>query len=82
MAIALLLYVLGLAHALLVPVGGRFAAPAPVTLPAPDDAAIRQAAWSGPLSVGVLVVAMYAMTALAFALLRALPVIGTGSGGH
>ena len=81
MALALLLYVLGLARALLVPMGGRFAALAPVTLVAPDGAAIRQAAWSGPLSVGVLVVAMYAMTSLAFALLRALPVIGTG-GGH
>jgi cytochrome c oxidase subunit 1 len=81
MALALLLYVLGLARALLAPTSGRFAAVAPIALAAPDGAAIRQAAWTGPLSVGVLVVAMYAMTALAFALLRALPLTGTG-GSH
>lgn len=48
----------------------------------PEAAAIRQAAWTGPLSVAVLVIAMYAMTALAFALLRALPIVGLGGGGH
>jgi cytochrome c oxidase subunit 1 len=39
-------------------------------------------AWVGPLSVLVLVAAMYAFTALAFNLLRALPVVALGGGAH
>jgi cytochrome c oxidase subunit 1 len=43
---------------------------------------MRQAAWTGPLSVAALVAAMYGMTGLAFTLLRALPVLGIGGGAH
>lgn len=83
MALALLLYVGTLGATLLAP----SAAPArhsgvAVDIGAPAASAMRQAAWAGPLSVVVLVAAMYAMTALAFGLLRALPVLGLGGGGH
>lgn len=39
-------------------------------------------AWVGPLSVLAIVVAMYAFSALAFELMRALPITATGGGGH
>jgi cytochrome c oxidase subunit 1 len=39
-------------------------------------------AWTGPLSVLVLLAAMYVFTALAFNLMRALPVAAVGGGGH
>ncbi len=82
MAAALLLYVGALAATLVVPNAPKFA---PEVLPAatvaPNSVAVRQAAWTGPLSVVTLVVAMYAMTALAFALLRTLPIMSSG-GGH
>ena len=39
-------------------------------------------AWTGPLSVGVLIGAMYVFTALAFNLMQALPVVAIGGGGH
>lgn len=42
----------------------------------------RSAAWSGPLSVLLIVVAMYAFTAFAFELMQALPVTAVGGGGH
>ena len=42
----------------------------------------RSAAWSGPLSVLLIVVAMYAFTALAFELMQSLPVTGAAGGGH
>jgi hypothetical protein len=39
--------------------------------------------WRGAApSIAALVVAMYAMTVLSFTLLRALPVMGLGGGGH
>jgi len=81
MATALLLYV----GALLV---GLFSArpvakiAAPPDLAAPAGAAIRRAAWTGPLSVVILVLGMYAMTILSFALMRALPILGEGGGAH
>jgi cytochrome c oxidase subunit 1 len=49
---------------------------------APGASVMRQAAWTGPLSIAVLVAAMYAMTVLSFTLLRALPVVGPGGGAH
>lgn len=39
-------------------------------------------AWTGPLSVFVLLAAMYVFTALAFNLMQALPVAAVGGGGH
>lgn len=81
-AAALAIYVVGLARSL---IGRAAIAPAAVYQPgapaAPGAVALPQAAWTGPLSVLVLVGAMYAGTYAAFALMRALPLIGTG-GGH
>ncbi len=83
MALALLAYVGVLLAGFVAPQSVAEGGPAgPAMIAAPGAAAIGQAAWTGPLSVVVLVVAMYAMTALAFALLRALPVVGLGGGGH
>jgi cytochrome c oxidase subunit 1 len=39
-------------------------------------------AWVGPLSVLAIVVAMYAFSALAFELMRGLPITAAGGGGH
>ncbi len=39
-------------------------------------------AWVGPLSVLAIVVAMYAFSALAFELMRGLPITAVGAGGH
>ncbi|MBM3642578.1 MAG: hypothetical protein FJX15_15015, partial [Alphaproteobacteria bacterium] len=46
------------------------------------EAIAAERAWVGPLAVLVLLAAMYAFTALAFNLLRALPVVAIGGGGH
>jgi cytochrome c oxidase subunit 1 len=83
MAAALLIYAGALAGTFLAAraPGPSMSAPG-MTLVAPSGVALRQAAWSGPLWVAVLVIAMYAMTALAFALLRALPVLSSGGVGH
>ena len=53
-----------------------------VDLAAPAGTAARQAAWTAPLSVAVLVAAMSALTALSFAVIRALPLVGQSGGGH
>jgi cytochrome c oxidase subunit I len=80
MASGLLLHALALAGALVF--GRRPVAPAaPPALAAPGPAVWRQAALSGPLSVAVLVAAMYVMTVVAFELSRSLPVLAIG-GGH
>ena len=47
-----------------------------------QDALLTERAWVGPLAVLVLLAAMYAFTALTFNLLRALPVVAIGGGGH
>lgn len=59
---------------------GAAAPPAPAREAAPDAAAIRHSAWSAPASVAVLMLAIYAATAFAFDLMRALPVQASGSG--
>jgi cytochrome c oxidase subunit I len=83
MAAGLVLYAGTLGCALVL---GRRPAPSAVTAPpvlsTPGAAALRQAALSGPLSVAVLVAAMYVMTVVAFELSRALPLLATGGGGH
>lgn len=79
MAAAVLAYALillgGLAR-----LGAPAAPPARAFAPPPDGAAVRYSAWSAPASVAVLVLAIYAATALAFELMRALPVLAAGSG--
>ncbi len=82
---ALAVHVYGLARTLLSRAGAPASAEADavrVRLVTPGDAALRQAAWTGPLSVALLVAAMYAATATAFAVMRALPVIAPAGGGH
>jgi cytochrome c oxidase subunit 1 len=83
MAVGLLLYAGALGGALVV---GRRPAESAITAPpaliAPGPAVLRQAALSGPLSVVILVAAMYVMTVVAFELSRALPLLASGAGGH
>ncbi len=45
------------------------------------EAAGRQHAWVGPMSVVVLVAAMYAFTALSFEILQGVPIL-SAAGGH
>ena len=54
----------------------------PGTLVASGGLVAQQPAWTGPISVLVLVAAMYGMTIVAFTLLRALPIVISGGGGH
>lgn len=78
MALSLLLYVALLVGTAL-GVGGQqplHASPPPPVLALEGDGAVRQRAWTAPLSVLVLVAGMYAATTLAFALLNALPLAG------
>jgi len=46
----------------------------------PERAVVRFSAWSAPASVAVLILAIYAATALAFEIIRGLPVLASGSG--
>jgi cytochrome c oxidase subunit I len=83
MAAGLLLYVGALGGTLVV--GRRPAEGALTVSPVPiasGPVALREAAVTGPLSVLILVVAMYAMTVVAFELSRALPLLVSGNGGH
>jgi cytochrome c oxidase subunit 1 len=81
MALALLLYVALLAgSALRAP--SPLAASRPALLAMPQGAALRQTAWTAPLCVVALVGGMYLATALAFALLRALPLAAAGGATH
>ena len=80
MAAALAAYVGGLAVSMV-----RAAESAAPTASAAGEApgsAAMQAAWTGPVSVAVLIGAMYAATALAFEVMRALPLLGPAGGGH
>lgn len=70
-------YAWGLAATLL----GR-GAPVAAPVPWPPLAGAPGKAWTGPLAVGLIVLAMYAFTALAFELALALPVDAVGGGGH
>ncbi len=82
MAAALAVYVYGLARTLI----GRVEAVGPeiTRLPVVSWAGTvigRQSAWVGPLSVVVLIGAMYAFTAVAFEVMQSLPIVASG-GGH
>jgi len=83
MALALMVFALGVAAALL---PGRSAAPAQPALPVvvweapPPDA--RRAAWTGPVAILVIVLAMYGFTVLGFEVMQNLPVTAVGGSGH
>lgn len=78
MAAALLLFAIGVAMSL-VGRGGAAESPALDWSGTPTSVA---AAWTGPLSVGAIVAAMYVFTALAFELMQSLPIDAIGGGGH
>lgn len=82
MAVALALFAAGVAISLL-PRGRDASAPRDLTV-AWQGSAVRPAltAWVGPVSVLVIVVAMYAFTAVGFEMMQALPVTAAGGGGH
>ena len=80
MAAGLLLYAGTLASAWLRPASReRDVPPAAASLAGPGTLA---AAWSGPLAVLVLLLGMYAATAIAFELMQALPIAAAGGAGH
>jgi cytochrome c oxidase subunit 1 len=82
MAVALALFAAGVAMSLL-PRARDASAPRDLTV-AWQGSAVRPAltAWVGPVSVLVIVVAMYAFTAVGFEMMQALPVTAAGGGGH
>jgi cytochrome c oxidase subunit 1 len=55
---------------------------ATVALTAPSGAVFQRAVLTGPLSVALLVAAMYGATMLAFGVMQALPVVIGGGAGH
>ncbi|MCC7015787.1 MAG: cbb3-type cytochrome c oxidase subunit I [Rhodospirillales bacterium] len=79
MGIAMIAYVAILAASLLL--GPRAKIDLPVAAWGGGGTVAAERAWTGPLAVFVLIAAMYAFTALAFNLMRALPVAALG-GGH
>jgi len=83
MALALTVFALGVSSALVPHRRAREPEPVGMTV-AWGGVAVRPdaAAWVGPVSVLVIVAAMYAFTALGFELMQALPVAATGGGAH
>ncbi len=81
MALALLAYAAGVFLSLL-PARGARPAWVPTGLLGAAVPADRTAAWTGPLAILVIVAAMYGFTILGFELMRNLPVIVSGGGGH
>lgn len=82
MAVALVVFAAGVAAALLPRRSGPVASPAMTQAwqgVAPRPGA---AAWVGPLSVTVIVAAMYGLTALGFELMQSLPLAAAGGGAH
>ena len=83
MAIGLLAYVVPLGWNLMqTSTDKTIPAAQSTTLVATGGLVAKQGAWTGPISVLVLVTAMYGMTILAFTVLRALPIVISGGGGH
>lgn len=82
MAAALASFAAGVAISL-VPRGHTASEPRDLTVAWPGSA-VRPGftAWVGPVSVLVIVVAMYAFTAIGFEMMQALPVTAAGGGGH
>ena len=81
--IMLAIYVYGLIRTLLGPV--RTTETETKALPAVSWSGAdvsRQSAWVGPLSVVVLIGAMFVFTVVAFEVMESLPIIATGSGAH
>lgn len=80
MAAALGIYIYGLLRSFAqAPARGERSLPAHA---APSRAVAAQAAWTGPISVVVLIAAMYGATAFAFMLMRGLPITAAGGGTH
>lgn len=84
MTVALALYVYALVRGLVGKVGEVGTGTGELAAVSWGGIAIgRQSAWVGPLSVLVLISAMYVFTALSFEILESVPIVVTGgSGGH
>lgn len=83
MSVGLAIYAYGLIRTLVGPV--RATEAGPTALPAvswTDVVVSRQSAWVGPLSVVVLIGAMFAATVVAFEVMERLPIIAIGGGAH
>ncbi len=81
MAAALMVFAFGVAASLL---PGRSETGARIALPDWSGTALRPgtAAWVGPLSVLLIVVAMYLFTTIGFELMKTLPLAAFGGAGH
>jgi cytochrome c oxidase subunit 1 len=82
MALALLVYALGVARSLLQGRSDRAAGTLSVIYLGASSPAGRTAAWTGPIAIFVIVLGMYGFTALGFELMQALPLVASGGGGH
>ncbi len=83
MTAGLAIYVYGLIRTLVGPVGATDAETTELPMVSWSGAVIgRQSAWVGPLSVIVLIGAMFAFTVVAFEVMENLPVVTTGGGAH
>ena len=83
MALALLVFTAGVAAAI---VPKRSATAPQLALPVPELGAVPLragvAAWTGPIAMLVIVLAMYGFTTLGFELMQSLPVTAVGGSGH
>lgn len=85
MALALIVFAAGVAAAIVPRRAGTGASEhGDLTVVSWDGVAIRPdaTAWTGPVSVLLIVIAMYAFTAIGFDLMQALPIAATGGGAH
>lgn len=81
MALALLAYAVGVFLSIFRPRDST-AAQAPANLLGMAVPTDRAAAWTGPVSILVIVAAMYGFTIIGFELMQNLPVIASGGAGH
>lgn len=83
MTIGLAVYVYGLVRMLVGRAGAADAGTAEVPMVSWGGVVVgRQSAWVGPLSVVVLIGAMFAFTVVAFEILESLPIMATGAAAH
>jgi hypothetical protein len=82
MSVAVLVFALVLAATLLPGRSRAAAAAQPLEVDWSAPAAPAARAWTGPLAVLVLVAITVAFTSLAFEVMRALPLVASGSAAH
>ena len=81
MALALLTYAAGVLLSIF-PFRMSRAVPGTPALLGATEPADKSAAWTGPIAILVIVVAMYGFTIIGFELMQSLPVVASGTVGH